>query len=892
MKNTHDLRLPAWGPYTKKYAGISHIPRPAAGLRFDLSVFPGFYRRFVQIPNVKHESGFHPWEASPDLNYFAFRHELEWKDRVYVDVAYARTNDTTRLIRCQAVNRTESPQNLVLHFMAYANFPPVGPGTDEAIRPAVVKLPKSGCWIDALDYADLTFRRPRPTDNLVPDGFLRGEIRGHEFVNGSAVRLNADSAGDVLTFDFSLKTALKNATLLLRGSAPEGATLLLAGIVDAQIKFEARPGRQLLPIPVGKSVSGNQQLTITTLRGGVLDFDGFVVCENRQINAVQFDTKTWQPVPEIISGPTGRAVILKYPDFPDYYGIGWDFPDFEQRAFHCRHLDTFMRRTIHDHVSKKLTDQHPEQHFTNIFLRPITVPPDSEREIHGWVTSGTLKSVRAELTRLAENPAEHPAIFQQERQRRVTCSGHPAGKAYVFSQEKMAATSLTNVVYPIYVRRNYIRHNSPGRWWDCLYTWDSGFTGLGLLQLDRTRALDCLNAYLTERGDPHAAFLHHGSPVPTQFYLFLEIRNRFPEQNLLEWFYPRLKQYYEFLAGKTGSSTTATLKSGLLKTWDYFYNSGGWDDYPPQHYLTKRPALRDRVTPVITTTQVIRSAKILKMAALALNLPADAATFEADIQRLSQALHTHAWDAKAQYFSYVVHDSLGHPKEFLRHRESGENFNRGMDGMSPLVAGCCTAEQETRFFRRLQDSQQFRTPIGLSTVDMTAPYFRKDGYWNGAVWMPHQWFFWKTSLDHNRPDFAWQIAKTALEVWQNEVDTTYNCFEHFMIESGRGAGWHQFSALSSPVLDWYRSYFLPGHLTTGFEVWVKAIHFSANHQEFQADLRTFGRVPLAVVVSLNPDYAYQVQWNQQNIPHQLHHPGVLAIELPGQSEGVLQVSAI
>ena len=34
----------------------------------------------------------------------------------------------------------------------------------------------------------------------------------------------------------------------------------------------------------------------------------------------------------------------------------------------------------------------------------------------------------------------------------------------------MIATTLTNVVYPIYTKRSYIRHNTPGRWWDCLYT--------------------------------------------------------------------------------------------------------------------------------------------------------------------------------------------------------------------------------------------------------------------------------------------------------------------------------------------------------------------------------------------------------------------------------------
>ena len=71
LAGKHDLRLSSWGPYTKRYIGISHIPDVHAGLRFDLSVFPGLYRRAVNIPNVMWESGYHPWEAAPDLSYFS-----------------------------------------------------------------------------------------------------------------------------------------------------------------------------------------------------------------------------------------------------------------------------------------------------------------------------------------------------------------------------------------------------------------------------------------------------------------------------------------------------------------------------------------------------------------------------------------------------------------------------------------------------------------------------------------------------------------------------------------------------------------------------------------------------------------------------------------------------
>ena len=48
------------------------------------------------------------------------------------------------------------------------------------------------------------------------------------------------------------------------------------------------------------------------------------------------------------------------------------------------------------------------------------------------------------------------------------------------------------------------------------------------------------------------------------------------------------------------------------------------------------------------------------------------------------------------------------------------------------------------------------TPSGICVVDQSAEYYRKDGYWNGAVWMP-AWFMWKTMLDPGRPDLAWKL---------------------------------------------------------------------------------------------------------------------------------------
>ena len=68
LENTHDIRLSPWGPYSKKYAGISHIPKMQSGMRFDISVLPGYYRNRVMVPNVIFESGYYPWEISDDMS--------------------------------------------------------------------------------------------------------------------------------------------------------------------------------------------------------------------------------------------------------------------------------------------------------------------------------------------------------------------------------------------------------------------------------------------------------------------------------------------------------------------------------------------------------------------------------------------------------------------------------------------------------------------------------------------------------------------------------------------------------------------------------------------------------------------------------------------------------
>lgn len=708
-------------------------------------------------------------------------------------------------------------------------------------------------------------------------------------------RFGAD-AGDRLTYTVNVPEGLSDAALLIRyrlpGSAP--CRLQLTGLAETTVNLMPTEGLWVTEVPLPNLPTGAQSLVLTAEGGSPVELDGFVLCPAGRTAEVRFSEVAWEYRPEILPGPTPSSVRLQYRDIPGVeYGLGWDWDHFQIREFLTDELDHFLPRLVHEHVSNVLRHwwdpRKTDGHFTNAFLRPIPLGPGESRVLYGLVCCGDSASVQARLASFGGDHEAHEAAYNAARARRFISAGNPDGKPYEFSQDRMAATTLTNLVYPLYVRGTHVRHYTYGRWWNCLYTWDAGFVGLGLLETNPEGAIDYLNAYLTEPGDPHAAFIHHGSPVPVQHYLFLDIWNRTQDRELLAHFYPRLKQYHEFMAGRLGSSTTRSLPSNLLKTWDYFYNSGGWDDYAAQVYVHKHK-LTDRVAPASNTCHAIRTAKILRMAAQALGREEDLPAYDEDIRLFTEALQTHAWDEEAGYFSYVVHDDQGRPQGFLRD-ENGVNLNKGLDGVYPLEAGICTPEQRERLLGHLANPNELWTPIGITAVDRSAPYYLIDGYWNGAVWMPHQWFFWKTCLDLGEDDLGWQIARTGLNVWKREVDASYNCYEHFIVATGRGAGWHQFTSLSAPVLSWYGAYFRPGRLTTGFDVWMEELEVAPGNTGLAAELRTFGQSgsKLSVLACLQPG-SYRATWNGQPCPVKQITDGAFTVSLPCGERGRLEVS--
>lgn len=897
---THDLTLPAWGPYTKLYSGISHIPAANDGVRFDLAVFPGLYRRRVDVPNVTFESGYHVWQAAPDLSCYTFRHQLEWKDRVYADISFAPLTGNVRLVRAALCNNTDSHQNLVLHYMASAHDPK--PCYRNFTLPgARVSLPEGAAFVLARDYDDLRFAVPRPTDGLGMDGMRRAEEAVAGFVKGYGVGMGfggkggpaffgrvilPPGKGDWVRYTFQVPAALAQPCLCVRYVNGEEADARFTLSTGEELALPPAREPAIVRLPLKTPVAaGEWTVTLTAQGTAGAKLDCLVLCEQAGAGDFAVTLRGDGHRPQLDVHADEGFLTLQYPHIRECYGVGWCADTFQVRQIENDELDIFLRYTVHDHVNDVLRG-NGKGHFTNVFMRPIPLAPGQTKTVYGVVCSAASAEEAAALCRSAlARQEEFDRVWRRASAAMEPPACLPEGERYAFGQQLMDAVLATNVVYPVYTQGQYIRHNTPGRWWDSLYTWDSGFIGMGLAQLSARRGFDCLNAYLTPPGSDEAAFIHHGSLVPVQFFLFAELLNKTGSRALAEYCWPRLLQYYEFFTGQASSSTMASLASGLLRPWDYFYNSGGWDDYPPQKEVHAR-GLEAGCTPVVTTAMAIRCAKILAYTARLLGEEDRAARLEADAARFTAALAP-AWDGQAGYFSYVIHDETGRPRELLR-TAGGVNFNMGLDGAEPLVAGACTPEQAAALWEKLETPGRLWCSCGLSTVDQTAPYYSRSGYWNGAVWMPHQWLFFKAALDAGKGEFAWRIARTALGLWQEECAASYHCFEHFMIESRRGAGWHQFSGLSSPVVQWFASYFVPGTLTTGFDTFVQQADWAAGSAGVKARLWCTRSGRCTVLAALTPGgKAFACSAPARAA---MRHDGLWEVTLDVQAPGAVELS--
>lgn len=876
-------RLGKWGPYSKKYSGISRIVdhNTEGGVRFDCVVSPAIENADSRVPNVTVPTGVHPWEAKSDYSFYSYRYDLEWKDKVYADVSFTKLTSDSVLVRTEFVNNTDIMHICLLNLFSAIEYPNV--------YATIPVLPEKCIFIKALDYKTYEYNTTRPWDKQVIDAMKKGEFfdDGFTYHRGLGDRDNnryilqkysklGEEAGDKITYEIKGVENFSNPVLHIRYRTTDNQDSVWT-LNGEKITFTKADDFNIITTKINA-----ENIELISCGTGGIEFDFLAVTEENETISTESKKHNFYPEIEICDN-NGKLVSYKYD------GVDGNFyvKTFNEST-RCRDFNTGC---LEDSPTARISQ--PDESFQNMletFSGSFSEKHSDEGFYHNTVVHTLYvepRSTHIEYAVLSFGETEYKTVEEYEKIYEKAYNSlekfdlNLAGKTYEFSNKILRATVFQNTVYPLYRNGEYVVHHTPGKRWDSFYTWDSGFIGLDMLEFAPSIADYILETYLSD--NDQWAFLLHGSPVPVHIYQYLEMLKKANDKTELLKYYDRVKMFYDFLAGKINGSTTTKFNSGLTTTFDYFYNCSGMDDLPPQKAMYAENKQK-YMTPVISSSQVIRCAKILYMAADLLGFEDHKATYLQDIARVSNALQKYSWDEDCGYFSYVIHDENGDAKEQYRNA-NGENLNKTMDGIYPIIAGAVTESQKARILGHLKSDNEMFSPVGISAVDKTASYYITNGYWNGNVWLSHQWFVWKTMLDLGETDFAFKIAKTALDAWKREVEYSYYTFEMFNITSGRGGWFHNFGGLSTPINIWTNAYFKPGTFSTGLDTMVMESNFNEDKTEFSGTIKYYGNnEKYSVIVVMRDTCDYKVTVNDKNADFSLRDDGIIEITLNGNEK--------
>jgi hypothetical protein len=147
-------------------------------------------------------------------------------------------------------------------------------------------------------------------------------------------------------------------------------------------------------------------------------------------------------------------------------------------------------------------------------------------------------------------------------------------------------------------------------------------------------------------------------------------------------------------------------------------------------------------------------------------------------------------------------------------------------------------------------------------------------------------------LDLGDGDAAFEIARRALDVWKAEVEASWNCFEHFIVETGRGAGWHQFSGLSCPVLAWFAAYYGQNRITVGHHATITSRQdFDGRTLRFSVLFDDHPPAPeMTAIVTLPPGGSPSATCNGKPVPLTERHPGCIELRIPTSADAEVMVA--
>ena len=335
---------------------------------------------------------------------------------------------------------------------------------------------------------------------------------------------------------------------------------------------------------------------------------------------------------------------------------------------------------------------------------------------------------------------------------------------------------------------------------------------IGMSAFAPQRAWEMIDACFQPQTPGEAPVVLHGSPMPLAIYAADQIWREQGDDTALAQHLPALAAVWRWFAGIDPHSPYDPTGSGLLTTFPEFYNGAGMDDLPMQHWIDHHLHKTD-VASASATSHALRTARLLLNMARCCGEHALAEECQAFINRATPALMT-AWDEDSGWFAWT---DLASGAWLNTPFGNGGAANQSLDGVAPLIAGGLAPDIEAHLVNHLSDHNGLWTAQGLTAVASASASRREDGYWNGNVWIPHQWFLFMACLSCGRSEEALRIGETMLAVWSRATAETDFVYELVDAVSGQGEGHHAFAGLTSPLLRIAQGLRCPGQITTGWQ---------------------------------------------------------------------------
>ena len=400
------IRMPLWGPYSKKYMGLSRIvdDRAAEGARYDFVVHPTLWNSATPVPNVTVPSGYHLWSCDEDFRFYSYRYELMWKDQIYADVSYTRLDEESYLMRCRFVNDTDLSQNCILNIFGALEFP--------APEHCALQLPGDAALVDANDYTQYTYAKPRPWDNENPDGMHKGEFADGNFYHAHGLGDRCENYHvDFLGLEPFGCTAGDKVVYTLPSLRPTGATLLLRyrTVTPGAAAFTVNGVAAELPESDSLTFAalpydGADTLTLESRGGAGVELDVLVLCRpgtEQEVSArtVLRDTKP-QIEEEKVHGAT--RITLTYKDTEGCYSILTHNPKTRRRELDSGSLEDALinrlsngdptyddlRETFSRSFRRKKSD---EGYYYNAVMPSIFIDPHAEHIEYAVLSKGKVE---------------------------------------------------------------------------------------------------------------------------------------------------------------------------------------------------------------------------------------------------------------------------------------------------------------------------------------------------------------------------------------------------------------------------------------------------------------------------------------------------------------------